>query len=58
MCHNEDPASGRQKVQLGVSAAVLTSAYGSVRSMNFYTGMLTTANTVDIAAFIKSRVMP
>ena len=55
-CHGSDPATNSSNVQKGVTSAALTSAYGKVGSMNGFSNSLTSANNLNLAAYIKSRV--
>jgi hypothetical protein len=58
-CHGPEPADMIQKVQLGATVAGLVASYnvGQMRPFQYQTA-LTTANTEDLAAFIKSRLTP
>jgi cytochrome c553 len=58
-CHGPEPADMIQKIQLGTTVAGLAASYnvGQMRSFQYQTA-LTAANNADLAAFIKSRVMP
>ena len=45
-------------IQLGVTAAALTSAYQKVGSMNRFSTSLSSTDNLNLAAYIKSRVGP
>ena len=47
-----------QKIQKGVTAAALAASYKNIKSMKLYDGVVTSANNDDLAAFIKSRLVP
>ena len=55
-CHGSDPATNSSNIQKGVTSAALTAAYGKVGSMNGFSNSLTSANNLNLAAYIKSRV--
>jgi mono/diheme cytochrome c family protein len=57
-CHGDDPEIGTQGIYKGLTPEILTAAYRRVDVMGVFAVLLSSADTTDLAAFIKSRVSP